>query len=174
MNTANSRARILLIAGYLAMLIGAIDPMEGSLLILPGSGLVVLGTWLGGQQQSAVIFRMSVFFLILFGVAAIWGTSMLGGIGSTTAYSMWWALLMVPYPIGWSMGIWGPDSPRWVLWSGIGVGIWYVMMMFLMINMSSRWTESTVEAVSVAGSIGIIGAVTIIGCIYRLRKLTKA
>lgn len=174
MNTAVSRARILLIAGNLAMLIGAIDPMEGSLLILPGSGLVALGTFLAHKERYIIIYRLRVFFLILFGVAAIVGFTMLGGIGGTTAYSMWWALLIVPYPIGWSMGIWGPDSPRWVLWSGIVLGIWYVVMMFLVINMSYRWTESTVEAVAVAGSIGIIGVITIIGCSYRLRKLAKA
>ena len=174
MKTAKSRARILLIAGYLAMLIGAIDPMEGSFIILPGSGLLVLSSYLAGQQRSTVIFRMWVFFLILFGVAALWLLSALGGIGGDSAYSMWWGLLMLTFPIGWSMGIWGPDSPRWVLWSGIVLGIWYVVMMFLVINMSYRWTESTVEAVAVAGSIGIIGAVTIIGCIYRLRKLAKA
>ena len=43
-------------------------------------------------------------------------------------------------------------------------------MMFLMINMSHRWTETSVEAVAVAGLIGIIGVVTIGGCLYRLRQ----
>jgi hypothetical protein len=35
--------RALLIVGLTGMLLGAIDPLEGSLIILPGSGLVALG-----------------------------------------------------------------------------------------------------------------------------------
>jgi len=64
MKTAIPWARILLIAGYIAMLVGAIDPIEGSLLILPGSGLVVLGTYLGGQQSSEaqLFFGCGYFF----------------------------------------------------------------------------------------------------------------
>jgi hypothetical protein len=174
MNTAIPWPRILLIAGFLAMLIGAIDPMEGSLLILPGSGLVALGTFLGNQHRGIIIYRLWIFFLIIIGVAALWVTTMLGGIGGNSAYSMWWGLFFLPYPIGWSMGIWGPGSPRWVLWSGIVLGIWYVVMMFLVIKMSSHWAATSAEAVAVAGSIGIIGVVTIIGSIYRLRKSAKA
>ena len=44
-NTHATWSRILIPVGGLAMLVGAIDPMEGSLLILPGSGLVALGTF---------------------------------------------------------------------------------------------------------------------------------
>ncbi len=173
MNTTNRLPRFLLIAGYIAMLIGAIDPMEGSLLILPGSALVALGTFLGNQHRGIIIYRLWSFFLIIIGVAALLVTTMLGGIGGDTAYSMWWALFYLPYPIGWSMGIWGPDSPRWVLWSGIVVGIWYIVMMFLVIKMSHRWTESLLEGVIVGGLIAAIGVLTIAGCIFRLRK-TKA
>ena len=111
-----------------------------------------------------------VFFLVIIGVGALWVATMLGGIGGSSAYSMWWGLFFVPYPIGWSMGIGGPNTPRWVLWPGIVLGIWYLVMMFLMINMSHRWTETSVEAVAVAGLIGIIGVVTIGGCLYRLRQ----
>lgn len=173
MNTAVPWARILLIAGNLAMLIGAIDPMEGSLLILPGSGLVVLGSCLGGQQRSTVIFRMWVFFLILFGVTALWLLSAQGGIGGTTGLSMWWGLLFVPYLIGWSIGIWGPGSPRWVLWSGIGVGIWYQVILVMTLKMSDNRFEP-VSARIFVGFIAAIGVLTIIGCIYRLRKTAKA
>ena len=45
MNTVNTRSlwsRILIVLGSLGMLLGAIDPMEGSLIILPGSLLVAL------------------------------------------------------------------------------------------------------------------------------------
>ncbi len=88
MNTVNPWVRFLLITGYIVMLVGAIDPMEGSLLILPGSGLVALGTYLADEERKIFIYRLWVFFLILIGVAALFGFSLLGGIGGTTAYSM--------------------------------------------------------------------------------------
>jgi hypothetical protein len=47
MNARSIWSRVLIIVGSIAMLVGAVDPMEGSLIILPGSGLVALGTFLG-------------------------------------------------------------------------------------------------------------------------------
>ena len=170
MNTVNPWVRFLLISGYIVMLVGAIDPMEGSLLILPGSGLVALGTYLADEERKIFIYRLWVFFLIVIGVAALFGFSLLGGIGSTTAYSMWWGLLMVPYPIGWSMGIWGPGSPRWVLWAGIVVGIWYLVILGMILNYSAEMDESSTAGFFLAA----IGILTISGCIYRLRKRTIA
>ena len=174
MTTTKPSGRFLLIAGFLAMLIGAIDPMEGSLLILPGSVLVALGTILNNHQRSFIFYRLWSFFLITVGVGVLWITSVLGGFGGDSAYSMWWALLLLPYPIGWSMAMWGPDSPRWVLWGGIVLGGWYVVMMLLIIKMSHRWAETTSEAAVFAGFIGAIGVVTIAGCIYRLRRIKAA
>ena len=43
MNARSLWSRILVIVGSIAMLVGALDPMEGSVVILPGSGLVALG-----------------------------------------------------------------------------------------------------------------------------------
>lgn len=173
MNTTSRLPRFLLIAGYIAMLIGAIDPMEGSLLILPGSALVALGTFLGNENRGIIIYRLWSFFLIIIGVAALWVTTMLGGIGGTSEYSMWWGLFFLPYPIGWSMGIWGPDSPRWVLWSGIGIGVWYLVMLAMILRMSANFDEPASTLIFV-GFIAAIGLVTIGGCIYRLRKATTA
>ena len=170
MTTTKPWGRFLLIAGYLAMLIGAIDPMEGSLLILPGSALVALGTILNNQQRSFIFYRLWSFFLITVGVGVLWITSVLGGIGGENAYSMWWGLLYLPYPIGWSMAMWGPDSPRWVLWSGIVLGGWFVVMMLLAIKMSANFDEPALVLIF-AGFIGAIGLVTIAGCIYRLRRI---
>ena len=126
MNKTKPWARFLLIAGYVAMLVGAIDPMEGAFIILPGIGLVALGTYFSDESRSIYIVRLWAFMLVLFGVGALIGFSMLGGIGGDSGYSGWWALLCLPYPIGWSMGIWGPGAPRWVLWPGIVVGLWYL------------------------------------------------
>jgi len=166
MNTTNPWGRFLLIAGYIAMLVGAIDPMEGSVLILPGSGLVALGTFLSDEQRWIIIYRLWVFFLIIIGVAAIWGFTMLGGVGGTSAYSMWWALLIVPYPIAWSMGIWGPGSPRWVLWTGIAVGILYQVFLVIVLQKTEQLNEGAYGVFFISA----IGLLTIGGCIYRLRN----
>lgn len=123
MNARNLWSRILVVVGSIAMLVGAIDPMEGSLVILPGSGLVALGTFLGHGEHRLITYRTGVFILIAIGVGALWGLSGLGGFGGNSGRSNWWALLILPYLIGWLMGICGPGSPRWMLGLGIGVGL---------------------------------------------------
>jgi hypothetical protein len=159
----------LVTAGLIAMLVGAIDPMEGSLLILPGSGLVALGTFLGGGERRIRIYRLAVFLLITFGVAALIGLTMAGGVGGSSGLSMWWGVLVVPYLIGWSMGIWGPDSPRWALWLGLGVSVWYLAMPILV--MTRQASPHVGDPVSIVITvIAAIGILTVGGCIYRLRK----
>ena len=172
MNTTNRWVRFLLIAGYIAMLVGALDPMEGSLLIIPGSGLVALGTILGHEQRWIIIYRMLLFFLIVIGVTALWVLTVQGGFGGDSGRSIWWGLLFVPYLVSWSMGIWGPDSPRWVLWSGIGVGLWYQVILVMTLKRSANFDQQ-VEARIFVGFIAVIGVLTIIGCIYRLRKISR-
>jgi hypothetical protein len=157
MNTRNLWSRILFIGGSIAMVVGAIDPMEGSALILPGSGLVALGTYLGQTERRLIAYRVCAFILIAIGVGALWGLSMVGGFGGSSGRSNWWGVLILPYLIGWSMGIWGPGSPRWLLWLGIVVGLWYLRL-----------------AITVAGvvrvALGPISVLTIAGCIVRLTK----
>ncbi len=89
------------------MVAGAIDPLEGSLLILPGSGFVALGAWLGRQSRAWLTYWLWVFGLIATGVGAMFVLSAFGGIGGRSGHSMWWGLLLIPYPIGWLMGIVG-------------------------------------------------------------------
>lgn len=100
-------SRILKIVGCLAMLVGTVDPMEGSVLILPGSACVALGVYLGGKDRRIVLYWTAAFILIVLGVAALFGLSALGGLGGNTGRSMWWGLLIVPYPIGWLMAFAG-------------------------------------------------------------------
>jgi hypothetical protein len=105
MNRAGKWSRILVIVGLVAMLIGAIDPLEGSLVILPGIGMVALGALLGGSR-----YRKSLtwsFVLAGVGVGALWGLSAFGGIGGPGELSIWWGLLLLPYPAGWLMGLIG-------------------------------------------------------------------
>jgi purine-cytosine permease-like protein len=65
MNTRLLWSRILKVVGGIAMLLGTLDPMEGSLLILPGSGLVALGMFLGGKDRRTVLYWTWVFILTL-------------------------------------------------------------------------------------------------------------
>jgi hypothetical protein len=105
MHSRDIWSRVLLIAGYVAMIIGAIDPMEGSLLILPGSGMVALGTFISQSERRVIAYKVWVFILIAIGVGMLWGLSELGGFGGSSGRSLWWAVLILPYPVGWSMGI---------------------------------------------------------------------
>jgi hypothetical protein len=84
MKTRSIWSRILILVGSIAMLVGALDPMEGSVVILPGSGLVALGTFLGQNERRLIAFRVLVFILIAIGVGALWGLSWVGGIGGNS------------------------------------------------------------------------------------------
>ena len=100
-------SRILRVAGSLGMLVGTVDPLEGSVLILIGSGLVALGMRLGGKNRRAVLYWLWTFILIAIGVAAMFGLSAVGGIGGKSGRSMWWGTLLLPYPVGWLMALVG-------------------------------------------------------------------
>jgi hypothetical protein len=105
MNGAGRWSRILVIVGLVAMVIGALDPLEGSLVILPGCGLVALGALLGKSRHR--IFLYWAFVLVAVGVGALWGLSALGGFGGKSGRSNWWGLVLLPYPVGWIMGLVG-------------------------------------------------------------------
>jgi len=108
MKVANPKTlsvRILFTLGVIAMVIGALDPLEGSVVILPGSGLVVLATWLSHQERGLCIYRACLFGMIAFGVIAMFVLSAVGGIGGKSGLSMWWGLLLFPYPIGWILAM---------------------------------------------------------------------
>ena len=98
-------SNILIIVGLIAMLVGAIDPLEGSLIILPGSGMVALGALLG-KSRHRILLAWS-FVLVAIGVGVMFVLSAFGGLGGSTGRSMWWALVILPYPIGWIMGLAG-------------------------------------------------------------------
>jgi len=87
------------------MLIGAFDPLEGSIIILAGSALVVSGTYLSNSQRNILLYWVWTFILITFGLAMMWMLTAVGGIGGSTGRSIWWGLIILPYPIGWIMGM---------------------------------------------------------------------
>ena len=105
MNHRSLWSRIIVIIGSIAMLVGALDLLEGSLAILIGSGLVTLGTFFSRAGRQMLFYWIIIFSLIIIGVGAMFALSGVGGIGGTCGHSMWWVVLVLPYPIGWVMGI---------------------------------------------------------------------
>ena len=107
MNSRTLWPRILKALGSIAMMLGTLDPLEGSLLILPGSGLVALGMYLSGKDRRTVLYWVWTFILIAVGVGAMFALSAVGGIGGKSGHSMWWGVLMLPYPAGWLLAVAG-------------------------------------------------------------------
>lgn len=95
--------RIIYITGVIALIIGAIDPMEGSVVIATGSTLVALSTYLTHDRHWKIF--LVLFIMILTGVFFLFFLSSLGGIGGTSSLSWWWGGLILPYPIGWLISI---------------------------------------------------------------------
>src|SRR5690242_2968509 len=107
MNSHLRWSLLLKVVGGIIMLLGTVDPMEGSMLILPGSGLVALGMYIGRKARPILLYWTCVFILITIGVGALFALSSVGGIGGNSGHSMWWGLLIMPYPIGWLMALLG-------------------------------------------------------------------
>ena len=159
----SSFARLPALAGPLLILLGAVDPLEGSLAIAAGALLGSLGVRLGGRPRARALqwamtgMILPALFLLwraladrqpmllipvglialsllmlawglrraapaeprcvhisaimtLVGVVILWVLNAFGGFGEG-ALSWWWAVLLVPYPLGWlrhlySIGRW--------------------------------------------------------------------
>lgn len=95
--------RTLLITGLVLMVVGAIDPLEGSVVIVLGSAIATLGGVLARGHRRVMLAW--AFLLIVIGVGLMFGISALGGFGGTSGRSLWWALILLPYPIGWVLGL---------------------------------------------------------------------
>jgi hypothetical protein len=158
--------------GGVSLVVGAIDPMEGSALILPGSALLALGGYLGREDRRLVAYRTWGFILVALGVGALFGLSAMGGFGGSSGRSAWWALLILPYLIGWSIDIWGPGSPRWISMAGIVIGAWYLAILAPMLHETDNVTPS--QSIVPATLLAVIGIGTIVGCAVRLRKAFPA
>jgi hypothetical protein len=105
MKRRNRWSRILVVVGLIAMCVGVVDPLEGSLIILPGTGMVALGALLGNSRHRNLLAWS--FVLVAVGVGLLWGLSALGGLGGESGRSIWWGLVLLPYPVGWVMGVIG-------------------------------------------------------------------
>ena len=92
-------------AGLLAMIIGALDPLEGGFIILFGSGLTALGAFLSKSPYRKFVYW--AFGLTALGMAVVMIWSCFGGVGGNTGRSAWWLLTALPYPVGWVMSLVG-------------------------------------------------------------------
>jgi len=94
--------RVIYIIGVIALIIGVLDPLEGSIVIASGSALVAFSTYLTHDRHwktfllSLIMIAVGVFFLFYL--------SSLGGVGGNRL-SWWWGTLVLPYPLGWLIAI---------------------------------------------------------------------
>jgi len=96
-------ARRSLYAGLVLMIVGLIDPLEGSLVIVAGTGLVALGAWLAHSRHRRL--AAGGFLVLVLGVVAMFVLSGFGGVGGSSGRSWWWALTVLPYPLGWVLSL---------------------------------------------------------------------
>lgn len=97
--------RRLLFVGLAALILGTADPLEGSLVILAAAALLAAAAFAGhlaARRQLAWALG-----LVALGVGIMWGLSAVGGFGGQSGRSNWWALVLLPYPIGWLLALSG-------------------------------------------------------------------
>jgi hypothetical protein len=89
---------VLFIIGVVALCTGALDPMEGSVLITAGSLLMTVAGFLKRDRHRKLFLIFSLS--IIFGVFFLFYLSSFGGFGKD-ALSWWWGILLLPYPLAW-------------------------------------------------------------------------
>lgn len=92
---------IMRICGITLLFLGALDPMEGSVLIALGA--VFLAWEAIRTNRSGKRWYVYCGLGIAVGVAYLFWISSLGGFGGNTGRSWWWGLGILPYPIGWML-----------------------------------------------------------------------
>lgn len=95
--------KVFYIIGVVALIIGVLDPLEGSVVIGFGSALIALTTYLEHKLRWKIY--LFAFILILIGVFFMFYFSSLGGFGGESKLSWWWIALIIPYPVGWILTI---------------------------------------------------------------------
>lgn len=116
--------------GFIALLFGALDPLEGSWVVLAGAVAVAL---VGHPGRPARERRREALaaVLVALGVAAMWILSSMGGFGGTSGRSALWVSALMPYPVGWLLALSGPGRPRWAAPAATGIGLWYLAIALL-------------------------------------------
>jgi hypothetical protein len=91
------------ILGIVSLLVGVLDPMEGSVLVIAGSAAITFSAFMN-KDTYYKIFLVS-FIMIAFGVFFLFYLSSLGGFGGGSSLSWWYGLFILPYPTGWLLTI---------------------------------------------------------------------
>jgi hypothetical protein len=107
--TATWIRRWLPVAALALTLLAVLDPLEGFPLVLMGGVL----TAMAAIQDHSRWRKLAVWGvgLAALGCAEMVGLSFMGGVGGTTGRSMWWLLVLLPYPIGVLMFRRGAQNP---------------------------------------------------------------
>ena len=103
MNKKIKWTHVIYIFGIIALIIGALDPLEGSVVITLGSVLIALSTYLTRDRHRKIFLTAAI--MIVIGVLFLFYLSSLGGFGGKSTLSLWYGTLILPYPIGWLMSI---------------------------------------------------------------------
>ncbi len=91
--------RILYYAGVVAMILGAVYPLEGSVLILSGNLLLVISMYITNDRQRKQF--LATLIMIAVGVFFIYFTWSLREFGGTSKLIWLWDILILLYPAGW-------------------------------------------------------------------------
>jgi hypothetical protein len=98
MNTTKI-TRILYIVGVIALIAGALDPLEGSGVIAGGSAILAITTAILKDPHRRIF--LWCFVAIALGVAYMFYISSKGGFGGNAGLSWWYGVPVLPYPMGW-------------------------------------------------------------------------
>jgi hypothetical protein len=96
---------ILLWTGLFVMVSGAVDPLEGSVMVLIGAACSLAGAVIGRKRRKPMLIW--ALGLVAAGVGILFGLSAIGGVGGDTGRSMIWLLAVLPYPVGWFLAMAG-------------------------------------------------------------------
>ena len=88
-----------MITGFVFFLIGTVDPLEGSPVIVFGSLLIAIGAFFY-KSKYQLLLNLSFVFLSV-GVGILFWLSSLGGVGGDSDLSIYWLYACLPMPIGW-------------------------------------------------------------------------
>lgn len=96
-------ARRLAWIGLAGLLLAVLDPMEGAFIALPFCAVLTVSAFLATSRYRVLLYW--AFGSMFVGVGVLIVLTLIGGIGGSSGRSMWWGLLLVPYPLGWLMAL---------------------------------------------------------------------
>jgi len=111
---------VLVALGSLAILLGGLDLFNGTYFIVPGSGMIALGAYLGQTPGRKLVY--CAFLLVAGSRLAVWNISFL-----FDGVTGWWQVVHVLYMMGWLMDLVG--VPYMLTgWFKEGAGVLVVMI----------------------------------------------